>query len=469
MYSALKPTRMTLLLVLLTVGLILCLLTACDGGSTPADTTAETQSATEASTEAPTDPPTEAPTEPEATEAPTEEITEAETEPEPQLWEPDMGTFNEGKVDYVKAEDGGVTATPREGFSLGLDITDKTDIVSICYSVWFDYILGSGTEPVTDWHNITEIQAGLKEWGPSPSFHYWAKPAQGYYRSSDKTAIRNNMTLLYNAGVDFIILDHTNLHNGYLDNADLKKRMIDDPMTALFDTIMEMRAEGLGTPYVAVWCGDNDGRMYQYLYDAYYNVEKWRDCFVYWDNKPFLLTTHTRPEDFPLKDQDLFTVRSMWGLGVDFEGGQWSYLNVYNYGRVTNGADGKPEQIGVAVAAQETYMSESTAHGRKGGTFWYCQWYYAFEVHPKVVTLTWWNEWTVQRIEIEPGRYVFTDNYNREYSRDIEPMEGGHGDQYYRWLKQYIAHYKAGLDCPVLVEEKFVDKVDRYLQTALKH
>ena len=469
MYSALKPTRMTLLLVLLTVGLILCLLTACDGGSTPADTTAETQSATEASTEAPTDPPTEAPTEPEATEAPTEEITETETEPEPQLWEPDMGTFNEGKVDYVKAEDGGVTATPREGFSLGLDITDKTDIVSICYSVWFDYILGSGTEPVTDWHNITEIQAGLKEWGPSPSFHYWAKPAQGYYRSSDKTAIRNNMTLLYNAGVDFIILDHTNLHNGYLDNADLKKRMIDDPMTALFDTIMEMRAEGLGTPYVAVWCGDNDGRMYQYLYDAYYNVEKWRDCFVYWDNKPFLLTTHTRPEDFPLKDQDLFTVRSMWGLGVDFEGGQWSYLNVYNYGRVTNGADGKPEQIGVAVAAQETYMSESTAHGRKGGTFWYCQWYYAFEVHPKVVTLTWWNEWTVQRIEIEPGRYIFTDNYNREYSRDIEPMEGGHGDQYYQWLKQYIAHYKAGLDCPVLVEEKFVDKVDRYLQTALKH
>jgi hypothetical protein len=268
--------------------------------------------------------------------------------------------------------------------------------------------------------------------------------------------------------VDFIILDHTNLHNGYLDNADLKKRMIDDPMTALFDTIMEMRAEGLGTPYVAVWCGDNDGRLYQYLYDAYYNVEKWRDCFVYWNDKPFLLTTHTRPENFPLKDQDLYTVRSMWGLGVDFAGGQWSYLNVYNYGRVTNGADGKPEQVGVAVAAQETYMSEPTAHGRKGGTFWYCQWYYAFEVHPKIVTLTWWNEWTVQRIEISPGRYIFTDNYNREYSRDIEPMEGGHGDQYYQWLKQYISYYKAGLDCPVLVEEKFVDKIDRFLQTAMR-
>ena len=457
-----KRNLIRLLLTIVCICLTFCLLVACDSGEAPIDTTPET---TASATEVPTD----APTEPETTEAPTEAPTEEDTteaETEPQLWAPDMGVFNEGKVDYVKADDGTVTATPREGYSLGLDITDKTDIVSICYSVWFDYILGSGTEPVTDWYNVTEAQAGLKEWGPSPAFHYWAKPAQGYYRSSDKTAIRNNMTLIYNAGVDFIILDHTNLHNGYLDNADLKKRMIDDPMTALFDTIMEMRAEGLGTPYVVVWCGDNDGRLYRYLYDSYYNVEKWKDCFVYWDNKPFLLTTHTRPENFPLKDQDLYTVRSMWGLGVDFAGGQWSYLNVYNYGRVTNGADGKPEQIGVAVAAQETYMSEPTAHGRKGGTFWYCQWYYAFEVHPKVVTLTWWNEWTVQRLNMD-GRYVFTDNYNQEYSRDIEPMEGGHGDQYYQWLKQYIAHYKAGLDIPLLVEAKFEDKIDRFLQTFL--
>lgn len=29
-----------------------------------------------------------------------------------------------------------VLATPTEGNSLGLDITDKTDIVSICYSIW---------------------------------------------------------------------------------------------------------------------------------------------------------------------------------------------------------------------------------------------------------------------------------------------------------------------------------------------
>ena len=461
MHSALKLTRTTLLPALLALGLILCLLTACDGGGT-ADTTPEvTPSPTEEPTDAPTDPVTEAPTEPDTTEAPTEVPTEAETEPEVKGWEQDTGIFNDGKVEYVKSEEGGVTATPLEGYELGLDITDKTDIVGICYSVWFDYILGSGTEPITDWHNITEVLEGKRDWGPSPAFHYWAKPAQGYYRSSDVTAIRNNMTMIYNAGVDFIILDHTNLHNGYLDNPDLKKRMIDDPMTALFDTIMTMRAEGMGTPYVVVWCGDNDGRLYQYLYDAYYNVEKWADCFVYWDEKPLLLTTHTRPENFPLKDADIYTVRSMWGLGVDFAGGQWSYLNPAINNCVTYGADGTPEHIGVSTAAQKNYMAQGSpelmltgdAVGRKQGKTWYVQWYYAFKMRPKIVTLTWWNEWTAQRLDIGGGKYAFTDNYNAEFSRDIEPMEGGHGDQYYRWLIQYISAYKGHLECPILVEE----------------
>ena len=398
-------------------------------------------------------------------EAPTVAETEPETEPETELrgWEQDTGIFNAGKVDYLKAEDGSVTAIPKEGYGLGLDITDKVDVIGMCYSVWFDYILGSGTEPVTDWYNITEALEGKKAWGPVPSFHYWAKPAQGYYRSSDTTAIRNNMTMLYAAGVDFIILDHTNLHNGYLDDADLKKRMIDDPMTALFDTIMEMRAEGLGTPYVVVWCGDNDGRLYQYLYDSYYNVEKWKDCFVYWDGNPLLLTTHTRPENFPLKEQDIFTVRSMWGIGVDFAGGQWSFLNPSINQCVTYGADGQPEQVGVTTAAQRSYMGLGPADGMKGGDAvsrnhgktWYVQWYYAFSVRPKIVTLTWWNEWTAQRLDVGFGNYAFTDNFNAEYSRDIEPMEGGHGDQYYRWLIGYISAYKGHLECPVLVEEGY--------------
>ena len=75
-------------------------------------------------------------------------------------------------------------------------------------------------------------------------------------------------------------------------------------------------------------------------------------------------------------------------------------------------------------------------------------------MRPKVLTRTWWIEWAAQRFIVD-GQTAFVDNYNQEYSRDIEPMEGGHGDQYYQWMKQYIEAYKAGKDCPRLVEEGY--------------
>ncbi len=457
--------------------LLLVLFVACtDGtGDTPAtDAPTSGEIVTETPTATPTVAPTEAPTAA-PTEAPTTPPTEAPTEPEG--WKPDMGTFNEGRVSYTRGDDGTVTATPAEGVTLGLDITDKTDVVGICYSVWFDYILGSGTEPVTDWNNITEVLEGKRPWGAPTAFHYWAKPAQGYYRSSDKTAVRNNMTLLYAAGVDFIILDHTNLHDGYLNDPTLYARMIRDPMVALFDTIMEMRAEGKGTPYVVVWCGDNGGALYRDLYNSYYSVDKWADCFVYWDGLPLLLTTHTRPESFPLKNEKLFTVRSMWGIGVDHAGGQWSYATPDIVGAITYGADGKPEQMGVTTACQRNYMGmgygdqmgPGNAVDRKNGKTWYTQWYYAFAVRPKILTLAWWNEWCAQRIPLGGDQYVFVDNFNQQFSRDIEPMEGGHGDQYYQWLIRYISAYKAHQECPLLVEEGHEENAVRMLRNIKKH
>ena len=355
-----------------------------------------------------------------------------------------------------------ITATPTEGNTLGLDITDKTDLVSICYSVWFDAILGVSGSGVDDWNNITEILDGKKDWGPYPTFHYWAKPALGYYSSSNKEVIRTHMTQLYTAGVDFIIIDLTNAGDNYLGSSAWTD-YIEKPMDAIFETIMEMRVEGLGTPYVVFWVGTNDGPLYQALYDRYHAPEKWKDCFVYWDGKPFLLTTSTYPKDFPLPE--LFTVRSMWGLSVSYSQGQWSFLSTNNHNRVTRGPDKSAEQVSVAVASQADYMSNfNTAKGRDGGMFWYAQWQTAFDRHPKVVTLTWWNEWTAQRLRDPNGNYVFTDNYNAAYSRDIEPMEGGHGDQYYRWMIQYISAYKGGLECPVLIEAEYEDLLAGFMK-----
>jgi len=329
---------------------------------------------------------------------------------------------------------------------VGLDITNKTDLVSICYSVWFDGIHGSGDEPITDFYNISEVLAGRQKWGAEGQFHYWSKPAQGYYRSTDKTAARNNMTLLGEAGVDFIILDYTNANDGYVENEKMGERWAFAPLRTLCEVITEMRAEGKRTPYIVLWCGKSDGPLINAFYEKFYTVEEWADCFVYWDGKPFMITT-ADTELFPCPE--FFTIRKMWGLTSDH---CWKFLSVNNRAQGYYVKDGEYEQISVAVATQETYISAPTAHGRDGGRFFYKQWKNAFAVHPKVVTVTWWNEWAAQRFIVD-GETAFVDNYTQEYSRDIEPMEGGHGDQYYQWLKQYIAAYKSGGECPKLYVE----------------
>ncbi len=340
----------------------------------------------------------------------------------------------------------------------GLDITDRTDLVGICYTMWFNAVLGSGTEPVTEALNVTEL---TKKYGWSEkygfgnekeqhnsegSFHYWAQPAQGYYRSTDKAAIRRNLSMLQDAGVDFLVLDFTFIDGDAIHHKHFWDSHVECSTIAFLDTMTEMRAEGKKTPYVVMWPNSID--TFDTFYEKFYGVEKWKDCFVYWNGKPFIL--HWRYRTF---ETDIFTTRAMYGLQGKLHEGQWSYLEPDNSLTVAYDEKGAAEHVGVSVAMQSTYMSNTeTAHGRQGGRFWNAQWQTAFKYRPKMITLTWWNEWTAQLFHIGE-KYVFTDNFNQEFSRDIEPMKGGHGDLYYRWLCEYIRAYKAHQPCPLLVQD----------------
>jgi hypothetical protein len=262
------------------------------------------------------------------------------------------------------------------------------------------------------------------------------------------------MMQLQEAGIDFIALDNTNASINWKNSNDWNL-FISKPARAILDTIVEMRSEGLSTPYVAFWNKVNEDEgwgVVDAIYEEFYSEEKWQDCFVYWEGKPFVMTTQmidNPPENF--------TVRKMFGLKQDPGVSEWSFLNIENIPAYD--ADGYVEQMCVCAASQETYMSAPTAHGRNHGIFFYEQWLRAFEYRPKVITITWWNEWAAQRLYIKSGpyggQYHFTDAYNSEYSRDIEPMKGGHSDQYYKWMIEYIRTYKAGEECPRLVEKGY--------------
>lgn len=348
-------------------------------------------------------------------------------------------------------------APEEEPIDVGLDITNMDKVVSICYSTWFDPVAKEGQRI----YNITEILENDGRWGNYFQFHYWAEPALGYYTSSDKEVIRTHMTQLADAGVDFIIIDNTNANysawaGSYWDS------MVTRPCKAILDTILEMKAEGKKTPHVVFWNRTKSGgtecgwRTCEVIYEQFYRTGKYADCWVYWNGKPLMLCAAS---SFPnqmkhsgFKYVEKFTMRDMtvkiyMGRNIKLGKSEWTFLN--DGAEPCKDANGNYEQISVYVARQTDYMSNtSSAIGRDGGRTFLRQWKRVFETNPKIVTLTWWNEWIAQRQHDINGRVTFVDNYTEEYSRDIEPMKGGHGDKYYQWMKQYIAAYKAGEECP---------------------
>lgn len=385
-----------------------------------------------------------------------------------------------GESDYVKFMK--AQYPDYQESTVGLDITFKDDLVGICYSTWHDYAQAYNNGAI---YNIADILAeGKNNWGPLHSFHYWSEPALGFYKSTDVNVIRTHMTQLSDAGVDFIIIDNTNALQAWKNQSignsgrNAWDLAITAPTKAILDTCVEMRAEGKKTPYIVFWnrnagkTENGEGWMVNSMIEREFLMKaQYKDLFVYMRNehygtpKPLVIGTGTTTggsgveTEYPGTSRYVrnITYRTMWGL-QEGRGDVWSFLNRdTNNPRVpikdTNTGKTYYEQISVSPAAQRTYMSTtSTAAGRNGGRFFNSQWQNAFKYRPKIVVLTWWNEWVAQSFPKSNGGYNFTDLYTPEYSRDLEPMKGGHGDQYYQWMKQYIEAYKAHESCPYLVK-----------------
>jgi hypothetical protein len=103
----------------------------------------------------------------------------------------------------------------------------------------------------------------------------------------------------------------------------------------------------------------------------------------------------------------------MWGLQGSLQEREWYFLQDPPQ-NITHGPDGQPKQVSVCLANQANYMTnKATATPRRQGETFQTQWRRAFEIRPRVVTLTWWNEWMAQRqADDASGNPQFVDNYD---------------------------------------------------------
>ena len=78
--------------------------------------------------------------------------------------------------------------------------------IGMFYHTW--HCPASKNNPVLD---LSEIHAGNQSYGEYQKFHYWGKPAEGYYCLSENDALlQKHAEQLRDMGIDFVFVDVTN-------------------------------------------------------------------------------------------------------------------------------------------------------------------------------------------------------------------------------------------------------------------
>ncbi len=309
---------------------------------------------------------------------------------------------------------------------------------------------------------LAAAKDGNVAWPANAAPHHWGEPELGYYLMTDPFVIRKHASMLTDAGVDVIFFDTTNPPFTWKEEYE-----------ALCREYTAMRAEGNRTPAIAFIAPFGDPRpVTDRLWRDLYQPGLWKDLWFIWEGRPLLLADPQFIRDRTVRQ--FFTYRRpmpdywMGPSGPD----QWSWLEVHPQ-HVFRDRAGLAEQMSVGVAQNALRntpgpapmshkagaMGRSWHNGemdsREGAVNWGLnfdeQWKRAMEVNPKFVFVTGWNEWIAGRYT-EWSKYrdtdcyhrggLFVDQYTQEYSRDCEPMRGGHGDNYYYQLAGWVRRFK---------------------------
>lgn len=318
---------------------------------------------------------------------------------------------------------------------------------------YFNWHAAFGNPAVNDIAKLVAANLEAPAWGPVQAPHYWSEPRFGYYRPDDPWVIRRQMQLLADAGVDVLILDAT---NGLTYDAERE---------ALCKVLEQMRAEGRRVPQIAMFAYAQHNAAVQHLWETFYKPGKYRSTWFEWKGKPLLLTpTAGLSEEVTA----FFTIRTSWawtrgqtwfGDGRD----KWPWLDHAPQTPGWHESPDKPECLPVGVSQHATSNIGRSYHGSRQpapaecrpeqGLYFAEQWRHALPQEPEFVFITGWNEWIAQRFlsdgnttfrgrVLPAGETFFVDLYDPEFSRDIEPMRGGYGDNYYWQMVASIRRYK---------------------------
>lgn len=313
--------------------------------------------------------------------------------------------------------------------------------------------------------------------GPDFPTFYWAQPLFGYYRSTDPWVIRKHLTMLSDAGVDFLFLDYTN------------SQVYDNELKAFMDVALDLKAQGVKVPKLTFFLNAEPDGQVEHLFKNWYQKPEYAGMWFQWNGKPLLMAPLLK-SNAAFKDptlipaaQRFFTFRPTWAFhSQKEEPTKWRFLHGFDAPVANSPDDGKPEQIVVAKStggpiwdnlkdggvsavegnprAETDYSPDWTLPDAGRGVFFQSAWDKALKEAPPITLVTGWNEWTASvwdtpgvvmlNRKTVAGQGHIVDEFNPQFNRDLEPMTGDYRDNYY-W--QFIANMRRlkGMNAPQVV------------------
>jgi len=339
--------------------------------------------------------------------------------------------------------------------------------VGIFYLLW----LGTGGDSIYDVSQILKNNPNAaisdEAWqaaggGENGLFHWWGESIFGHYYSVDSWVVERDVMMLTDAGIDFLALDNSNAV-GY-----------PQQLLVLLKALDKYYRQGYDVPQVTFIVKADTGahtmRLFESVYKAY---PQYSHLWYRMEGKPMIIADEDDPavteecrdylsfqyaqwpregyrqDGFPWMDfgwwtengkQAVFHMkdgRTMMNATVAQHSGTLAFSSSALYGDNTNRT--RSWHNGANDPAEDAYLY---------GYNFAEQLDYAISCDPDILFLTGWNEWIAARqsawhsIDADAEPIILVDNCDINNSRDIQPMKGGYGDNYYMQMIAAIRRFK---------------------------
>ena len=346
---------------------------------------------------------------------------------------------------------------------------DETRQVGVFYFTWVGV---TGTEGPYDISKILEndpyaardgVSWLLAGGGEAGTRHWWGESIFGYYRTPDLYVMDKDVQMLTDAGVDFLMIDASN--GSYYETQ----------VEALLMILNKYYQQGYDVPQITFVTKASPGKTAVGIYEDIYKAHPEYDHLWYRvDGKPLLITS-TTDANLSLACREYFTIKwPQWPKeAYHADSVPWIDLDLDNDGKQTiyewsNGSAimsvSVAQHAGTLAFSSSALYMDDTNHTRswhdgandKGEDAWKYGYNFAEQFENAIaanvdyVILTGWNEWIASRQNSwknMEGEYItdpiiFVDTCDINNSRDLMPMNGGYGDNYYMLMIDYIRKFK---------------------------